>query len=105
MNLDEEEKRKKAWVGDAVLALYARQWVLEQKDIVALERKSVFIAMTSNRFLACIGEPTMIEAKIGIAYEEQGLEGAFNWISEQLMPVFKRQRLNQLKAKRGNKKK
>jgi len=59
--------------------------------------------MTSNHFLACIGELTAVEAKIGVAYEEQGLSGAFEWISANLLPVFKRQQANRAKANRGNK--
>ena len=32
--MDETEKRTKAWVGDAVLALFAREWILDQKVIL-----------------------------------------------------------------------
>ena len=31
--MTEEEKRTKAWIGDAVLALFAREWILKQTDI------------------------------------------------------------------------
>ena len=29
--MDETEKRTQAWVGDAVLALFAREWILENR--------------------------------------------------------------------------
>lgn len=102
---DEDEKRRKAWVGDAVLSLFAREWVLKQDDIQAGERKDAFVAMTSNRFLASFGEPTAIEAEIGVLYEQEGLTAAFEFMTETLLPVFQRQRNNQSKATRGSKKK
>ena len=92
--MDETEKRSKAWIGDAVLALFARQWILQQSDIQAGDRVEVFTGMTSNRFLACLGEPTGEEAKIGAIYEREGLERAFAYIEETILPVFKKQRRN-----------
>lgn len=96
--MDESEKRQKAWVGDAVLALYAREWILKQSDISAGNRIDVFTGMTSNRFLACLGEPTLVEAKIGHVYENEGLEKAYSYIDEEILPVFKKQRRNWLKS-------
>ena len=60
-----EEKRNLAWVGDAVLALFARRWILQQTNILNKERAEVFQAMTSNEFLSHFGEPTKIECEIG----------------------------------------
>ena len=96
--MDETEKRTKAWVGDAVLALFAREWILKQSDIAPGERIEVFTGMTSNRFLACMGEPTLMEAKIGAVYENEGLEKAFSYIEETFLPVIKKQRQNLLKS-------
>ena len=93
----ESEKRTSAWIGDAVLALFAREWVLRQQDIRPGKRIEVFTGMTSNRFLACLGEPTAIEAKIGDIYQAEGLESAFAYIEESLLPVFEKQRRNQAK--------
>ena len=70
----ESEKRTSAWIGDAVLALFARDWILRQQDIQPGKRIEVFTGMTSNRFLACLGEPTAIEARIGEIYQTEGLE-------------------------------
>ena len=79
---------EQAWIGDAVLSLFARGLILAERgavDSLQLER------MTSNRFLAGIGEPSSVEAEIGRAYAEEGLEGAFRWIEEHLMPLYRRQ--------------
>lgn len=90
MNL--EDKRTKAWIGDAVLGLFAREWILQQKDIAVKERAAVFIQMTSNQFLASLGEPTAMEAEIGIVYENEGLQAAFDYIEKKFLPVFLKQR-------------
>ncbi|MCH6258838.1 hypothetical protein MLD52_19930 [Puniceicoccaceae bacterium K14] len=96
--MDETEKREKAWVGDAVLALFARQWLLANPEVKPGERKALFIDMTSNRFLSSMGEPTQMEANIGVVYEEAGLEKAFSFIEENFLPVFKQQQANRKKA-------
>lgn len=87
-----EDKRTKAWIGDAVLALFAREWILRQEDIAMKDRAEVFIQMTSNQFLASLGEPTAMEAGIGVIYESQGLQAAFAHIEEKFLPVFEKQR-------------
>ena len=77
-----------AWIGDAVLSLFARRHILAEHGEAnsrQLER------MTSNQFLAGIGEPSSIEARIGRVYAEGGLEAAFRWIEENLMPLYRRQ--------------
>lgn len=90
--MTEGEKRTKAWVGDAVLALFAREWILRQTDIRKEERSSVFKALTCNQFLSSFGEPTQVEADIGIVYETSGLNAAFDYMEERLLPVFRKQR-------------
>ena len=50
--------------------------------------------MTSNQFLACYGNPTAVEAKIGSIYREEGLETAFLWIQAELLPIFEKQDKN-----------
>ena len=67
MNPIHLKKRNLAWVGDAVLALFAS--VLQQTNIPNKERAEVFQAMTSNEFLSHFGEPTRIEYEIGILFE------------------------------------
>jgi len=86
------ERRRKileqAWIGDAVLCLYARCRILREGGAVDGEK---FERMTSNRFLASFGEPSEVEAELGRLYEREGLEAAFLWIEQKLMPLFDRQ--------------
>lgn len=90
MTKDEiKEQRESAWIGDAVLALYARNWVLGERHKMDGEW---FTALTSNDFLSQFGQPTAVEAKIGEIYRAEGLSGAFEWIESQLIPKF-RQRM------------
>lgn len=77
-----------AWIGDAVLTLYARAKVLrEQGQIDA----NLCVRMTSNQFLNSLGEPSRVEAKIGEVYEREGLAAAFDWIDGVILPMFERQ--------------
>lgn len=86
--------RARAWVGDAVLALFAREWILRQNDIPPERRAEEFTRMTSNDFLACTGEPTAIEAAIGDTYQAHGLAAAFAHIEATLLPLYRKQRKN-----------
>ena len=45
--------------------------------------------MTSNRFLACLGEPTAMEARIGDIYQTEGLETAFAYIKKHFFLYLK----------------
>ena len=93
-NPDRQQILKDAWTGDAVLALYARRRILRESaqiDAPKAER------MTSNQFLATIGEPSEVEASIGRAYDQHGLEAAFAWIETHLMPLHEKQEANRLK--------
>jgi dsRNA-specific ribonuclease len=95
----EQDRRKlleDAWIGDAVLSLFARIRILRGDGAQDQER---FIRMTSNQFLAVIGEASQVEAEIGRVYEREGLEAAFRWIEKKLMPVFERQ--EEKRRKRG----
>jgi dsRNA-specific ribonuclease len=82
------KEREAAWVGDAVLALFARQFVLRERGSMDGEW---FTKLTSNDFLSAFGNPTRVEASIGRIYQEQGLEAAFAWMSENLVPLFHKQ--------------
>lgn len=77
-----------AWLGDAVLELYVRSWILREYGKVDAELKSRF---TSNQFLNSLGQPTMVEAEVGRIYKEQGLEGAFSHIQAKIEPLFVKQ--------------
>ncbi len=77
--------RQKAWIGDAVLSLYARQWILREKGKMDGELHTRF---TANDFLATIGNPSGLEAALGVVYETEGLEAAFAWIEREILPPF-----------------
>lgn len=82
------QERESAWIGDAVLALFARSWVLKERGVMDGEW---FTRMTSNDFLRAFGAPTAVEAKIGRLYREGGLEAAFEWMDAELVPLLRRQ--------------
>ncbi len=79
---------QEAWIGDAVLTLYARLKILREDGALDGPKS---VRMTSNQFLATIGEPTKVEAELGRAFESEGLAGAFRLIEERLIPLFERQ--------------
>jgi hypothetical protein len=76
---------EEAWVGDAVLCLYARRAILRAVGAVDGER---LVEMTSNRFLTRFGEPSEVEAEIGRVYERDGIEAAFAWIEQTMGTAF-----------------
>lgn len=80
--------RENAWIGDAVLELYVRSLILKQEGKMDAEMKTRF---TCNQFLCCIGNPTAVEADIGVIYQREGLEAAFTWIRDNLEPLFLKQ--------------
>lgn len=76
---------EEAWVGDAVLALYARRTILAALGAVDGE---LFTQITSNRFLTRFGEASEVEAEIGRLYETEGMEAAFSWIETTMGAAF-----------------
>ncbi len=97
----ELELRKQAWTGDAVLALYARKWILQQKNRIDAELES---RMTSNPFLSGLGKPLQVEAQIGRIFASDGLDAAFRWIEENIQPLFNTQENKRLRSSRSSKK-
>jgi 23S rRNA maturation mini-RNase III len=85
------QERETAWIGDAVLALFARQFVLRERQTMDGEW---FTRLTSNDFLSSFGNPTRVEASIGKLYLESGLEAAFAWMEAELIPLFRKQTAN-----------
>jgi len=80
------QEREEAWIGDAVLALFARKWILETDGKMDGEK---FVRFTSNDFLRRLGNPTSEEAAIGRVYKKEGLEAAFLYMEERMLPKFK----------------
>ncbi len=91
------ESREAAWVGDAVLGLFAREWILRAGRGMDAEQ---FTRMTSNQFLGNLGNPTEIEARIGRCYQASGLAAAFEMIEEEILPAFLKQELNRTRKAR-----
>lgn len=79
------KEREEAWIGDAVLNIYVREYILE--NVKSLDGE-MFIRFTSNDFLKCHGNPTSVEAEIGRIYSSQGLQASFDWIESNLLPKF-----------------
>lgn len=82
--------REEAWVGDAVLSLRARQWLLDSPWREHPRRDALFQDMTNNQYLSGLGlgDPTSVEARIGQIYMSEGLEAAFAWIDAEVLPNF-----------------
>ncbi|MCB1208716.1 MAG: hypothetical protein KDK97_05295 [Verrucomicrobiales bacterium] len=93
-----ETLRADAWLGDAVLELYVRSMILHQQGNVDAEMKQRF---TCNQFLNCFGNPTKVEADIGIIYRDKGLEAAFDHIRTRLQPLFEKQESNRKHGKKS----
>lgn len=86
-----EIEKAEAWIGDAVLALAARSWILQEKGTTDGAMQS---RLTCNQFLANIGNPTSVEARIGRIYREEGLDAAVDFVESALIPLFLKQETN-----------
>lgn len=85
-------EKEEAWVGDAVLGLFARQWILAHPELErTLPRQELYSRLTCNQFLSGFGEPTAVEASIGRRYRAEGLEATFAWLETKLVPAFQKQ--------------
>ena len=93
-------EQEQAWVGDAVLGLFARLWILEREGKMDAE---MFARMSSNQFLSSIGNPTAVEARIGRCYATEGIEAAFDHIESELMPLFLQQEKKRIRQAGGRK--
>ena len=85
-----EARRNEAWIGDAVLALFVRDWLLTRPTLSGMDRNALHEHFTSNQFLSSFGEPTLVEAEIGRVYLMAGPEAAFHYIRTRLLETFVR---------------
>jgi hypothetical protein len=85
-----EQLREQAWIGDAVLALFVRGWLLSAPNKAAsvAQRAVLFELFVSNQFLSTFGEPTRVEAEIGRLYQSDGLPAAFAFIETKFLKRF-----------------
>ncbi len=89
--------RNDAWIGDAVLSLFVRAWILREQGAMDGERLAAF---SSNHFLSALGNPTEVEAGIGRIYEREGLAAAFAEIEAKLLPLFLAQEKRRARQRR-----
>lgn len=95
--VDPVAERTLAWTGDAVLSLWARQYII--RTLGELDSET-FTRLTANSFLQSIGRPTRVEAEFGLVYNEKGLAAAFDYIEARLLPVYRRQEANRRRQRR-----
>ena len=98
MKDDTKIEQELAWIGDAVLGLFARNWILEKEKKMNAE---MFTRMTSNIFLNSFGNPTKVEAEIGLIFNNEGLEKAFSHIEKFLLPLFLKQEKKRIRQAGG----
>ena len=98
MKDDTKIEQELAWIGDAVLGLFARNWILEKEKKMDAE---IFTRMTPNNFLNSLGNPTKVEAEIGFIFNNDGLEKAFNHIEKSLLPLFLKQEKKRIRQAGG----
>jgi hypothetical protein len=84
-------EREEAWIGDAVLCLFAREYILRTTGRMD---PGEFTALTCNDFLRAFGPPTRVESRIGQIYQEQGLAAAFAHIETEFLPLYLKQKRN-----------
>jgi hypothetical protein len=89
---------QEAWIGDAVLLLFARELVLAERGQIDVEMVERLVA---NRFLATLGQPDAIEAEIGRIYARDGLAAAFAHLQARIVPAFRRQDVNRHRGRQG----
>lgn len=87
-------EREAAWIGDAVLALFAREFVLRERGCMD---GVWFTHLTSNDFLSAFGNPTSVEARIGEIYRTEGLAAAHAYIEAEFLPLFRKQIVKKVK--------
>ena len=93
-----EMEQEDAWIGDAVLGLFAREWILQNEKKM---NAKMFSRMTSNHFLNSLGQPTKVEAKIGRIFNKGGLKKAFKYIEEEILPLFLKQEKKRIRHAGG----
>lgn len=92
--------RDLSWIGDALLSLFAREWILEREAQLAGVRAELFRDLTSNQFLSALGPPSVVEARIGDAYRSGGLPAARKYFDEALAPLFLKQHARRSRGQR-----
>lgn len=95
---DPSEEQELAWLGDAVLGLFAREHVLARVGKIDTR---AFLDLTCNAFLSGIGRPTRVEAEIGVVYRRDGLAAAFAYIEARVVPLWRVQEGRRARQRRA----
>ena len=98
MKDDTKIEQELAWIGDAVLGLFARNWILEKEKKMDAE---MFTRLTSNIFLNSFGNPTKVEAEIGFIFNNEGLEKASVYYTHLTLPLFLKQKKKRIRQAGG----
>ncbi|MEM0968439.1 MAG: ribonuclease III domain-containing protein [Verrucomicrobiota bacterium] len=81
-----EDDREWAWIGDAALAMAAREWILETQGGL---NGDIHRRITSNDFLRSFGHPTKVEADLGRRYRQGGMEAVTRHFREVMVPKYR----------------
>ncbi len=95
--VDPTREQQLAWTGDAVLALWAREYILRTAGRLDAD---TFLKLTANSFLQSLGRPTRVEAEFGLVYQRDGLAAACAYIEARLLPTFRLQEANRHRQRR-----
>ncbi len=90
-NDPKEIEKAEAWIGDAILALAARSWILRE---FGTTDGAMLARLTSNQFLSAFGNPTAVEARIGRVFRDDGLDAAIAHVEGEFIPLFLKQEKN-----------
>ncbi|MGB8168682.1 MAG: hypothetical protein WCF18_14390 [Chthoniobacteraceae bacterium] len=98
---DPNAVRDLSWIGDALLALFAREWIMAHEAQLGAPRAELFRDLTSNQFLSSFGPPSVVEARIGEAFRAGGLPAAQGYFDSTLLPAFQKQQAKRQRARLG----
>lgn len=88
-----------AWLGDSVLGLVMREWLLDTYPRRGSELGELFAWSTSNDFLSAFGQPTSVEAGIGRIYLREGIRAAMRYVQSDILPLAQKRIENRLKTR------
>ena len=78
-----EIEKAEAWLGDAVLALLTRDWLIKTLDSTDGDLQGL---ITSNHFLSRFGPPTAVEAALGRLWRDHGYAAAEAEFRQKFLP-------------------
>ena len=76
-------EKAEAWLGDAVLALLVRDWLINALGSTDGDLQGL---VTSNQFLSRFGQPTAVEASLGRLWRDQGYAAVESEFRKNFLP-------------------